>query len=225
MLRGQSIVFFYNYSSIQLTYVMTGTTQDWISTRLMDYANYLFLLAGKLSEYNLQASEEQPGANGVCKTNIIQNTLGIGSVLLLICMDSTSSSSNCTVWYNQSFEVIVDRCAPNCITGMSANGVCETPCNISACNYDGGDCPMPTISQTETCSANCYLVMLGDDICDGPCDNALCNYDNGDCFANTNPAPAPTPHSRAPSALFATTQGATPQANTAGRSSQLWSLK
>jgi LNR domain len=223
MAPNEHIAIFFNHSSIQLNYTMSGTSQDWIKTLVMDQKNYRSFLANHIYAYNNAGSEVTAGAEGACKTNILENTKGIGSVLVLMCVYASSSLFNCTVWYNHSYIVFVDRCAPSCVTGMAANGVCDAFCDVAACGYDGGDCPAPTTVLTGMCSAGCYPEMVGDGTCNSECDNSRCNYDNGDCPVNTNPAPLPSPpppstsfpssSSRSPSALFATTQGATPQMN------------
>jgi hypothetical protein len=204
---AEHLVFFYNYSSIQLSYVVSGTSQDSIRTFVMDQQNYRYYLAGQLYSFNYGASEQGVGVAGICKTNVLENTKGIGSVLLVICL-SSAGGANCTVWYNQSFTVFVDRCAPNCVTGMAGNGVCDTVCDSAACGYDGADCPVPT--QTFICSTGCTSDILGDGYCDT-------NYDDGDCPFNTTPAPISSSKSKSPTASFPTTQGAVPQTNPAQR--------
>lgn len=214
MRPNDRIVFFYNYSSIQLTYVMTGTSLNRIEAYVMDQQNYRLYLANQPHTFNYGASEYTGAAAGVCKTGVIENTKGIGSVLILICLTTSPVGSNCSIWYNESFVIFADRCAPNCITGMAANGVCDSVCDSIACGYDGGDCPIPTTHQTFLCSTGCTADIRGDGYCDAACDNSQCNYDDGDCPFNTNPAPTSVPQSRSPSALFPAPH-VVPQANRA----------
>jgi hypothetical protein len=214
MSNGQHIVFFYNYSSIQLTYVMTGTSQDWIAAYVMDQQNYQLYLAHQGFAFNGPASVSNLGAEGGCRTNAIENTKGIGSVLVLSCQGAFPGGSNCTIWYNQSYTILADRCAPSCIFGMVGNGVCNNVCDLAACGYDGGDCPPPITTQTFLCSTGCTADILGDNTCDSACNNQQCNYDNGDCPVNTNPVPVPT-HSKASPTTIATFQIVTPKPNKA----------
>ena len=92
---------------------------------------------------------------------------------------------------------------PNCNKGCPASWVndkyCDKSCNVSACDWDGGDCLGEKAKSAswqlgggqnvgysgqnlgEYCSGGCAHNWLGDRYCDGNCNNALCGYDAGDC--------------------------------------------
>lgn len=92
---------------------------------------------------------------------------------------------------------------PNCNKGCPASWVndkyCDKSCNVSACDWDGGDCLGEKAKSAswqlgggqnvgysgqnlgEYCSGGCAHNWLGDRYCDGSCNNALCGYDAGDC--------------------------------------------
>jgi len=53
------------------------------------------------------------------------------------------------------------------------NGNCNPVCNISQCDYDGGDCLCPI----DTCN----ISSRGNGVCDIGCATAGCFYDHGDC--------------------------------------------
>ena len=213
---NQHMTIFFNYSSILLNYTFAGTSQDWVKTILMDRKNYQLYLAGQQYTYSFPGSDLYGGMEGTCKTDILENTKGLGSVLILMCVYSSPANSTCNVWYNHSFTVIADRCTPNCLIGMVGNGVCDGLCDSAACGYDGGDCPIPTTNPTATCAPGCYLDMLGDNACDPECNNAQCNYDDGDCPVNTNPSPSPISESHTrPSPTTIATFQITPKSNSA----------
>jgi len=71
-------------------------------------------------------------------------------------------------------------CSYLCPSSYLSDGVCDTQCNIYACNYDGGDCGSNT-----NCAYSCPSGYLSDGICDAACNVAACNYDGGDCSSNT----------------------------------------
>ena len=61
------------------------------------------------------------------------------------------------------------------------DGECDSSCNNSDCNYDGGDCSELLSELLRGCEADCELHWLGDGQCDTQCNTAGCLYDNGDC--------------------------------------------
>ena len=59
------------------------------------------------------------------------------------------------------------------------NGVCDSECNVAACNYDGGDCNQ--LCQIE--SPDCYTVgLFNNGICDKSCNISTCEYDKYECI-------------------------------------------
>ena len=71
----------------------------------------------------------------------------------------------------------------------SGIGVCLDENNNAACNYDGGDCCLPT-GQTNTdwcvlciCHEECdaRLELIGNGVCNDEANNLDCKYDGGDC--------------------------------------------
>lgn len=87
---------------------------------------------------------------------------------------------------------------PNCAEGCPSNWIrdkyCDTACNVSSCDWDGGDCinatrPGPVGSRTwntyrrssDYCSSGCLSTWVGDRYCDNACNIFKCGYDAGDC--------------------------------------------
>lgn len=60
-----------------------------------------------------------------------------------------------------------------CSPSRLSNGNCDIICNISLCQYDGGDCLCPV--------KQCPPSSRGNGVCDRRCASAGCKYDNGDC--------------------------------------------
>ena len=56
----------------------------------------------------------------------------------------------------------------NCLPKYIGNGVCDDPCNIDECGWDGFDC-------IQLCK--CNTTLLGNGICNPECNNAECDYD------------------------------------------------
>lgn len=92
---------------------------------------------------------------------------------------------------------------PNCNEGCPASWVndkyCDKPCNVSECDWDGGDC-LNTNGKTgfpghaitnfhgnaysaigEYCNGGCANSWIGDRYCDANCNVPNCGYDAGDC--------------------------------------------
>ena len=63
---------------------------------------------------------------------------------------------------------------PFCTRKDIGNGKCNTMCNISATNYDGGDC-------IHVENVGCNISTIGDKICNQNCNYKKFNYDGGDC--------------------------------------------
>ncbi|XP_046849520.1 N-acetylglucosamine-1-phosphotransferase subunits alpha/beta-like isoform X2 [Xenia sp. Carnegie-2017] len=91
---------------------------------------------------------------------------------------------------------------PNCNEGCPATWIndkyCDKACNVSECDWDGGDClkanAQPPSTQwrnvwanvkrarpREFCSPGCADSWIGDRYCDGACNNPSCGFDGGDC--------------------------------------------
>ncbi len=91
---------------------------------------------------------------------------------------------------------------PNCNEGCPAAWVndkyCDKPCNVSECDWDGGDClntkgksgwtfGKHTLSGThysaigEYCNGGCANSWIGDRYCDVNCNVKECGFDAGDC--------------------------------------------
>ena len=62
---------------------------------------------------------------------------------------------------------------PSCTPALLKDGNCNLVCNISLCDYDGGDCICPI--------EKCPLLSRGDGVCDIGCATSGCFYDSGDC--------------------------------------------
>ncbi|KAJ4457447.1 putative N-acetylglucosamine-1-phosphotransferase subunits alpha/beta [Paratrimastix pyriformis] len=98
----------------------------------------------------------------------------------------------------------VPNCAPNCAPSWIGDGYCDRACNVSACDWDGGDCL--NVSSTEAsssfsggsryhgsswrtqqrqyCASGCPDNWLADRMCDQACKVMECGYDAGDCGAS-----------------------------------------
>ena len=90
----------------------------------------------------------------------------------------------------------VPRCNEGCIHGWIGDGYCDVPCNVSSCDFDGGDCKGQFASRQDfgsfasgsglghteqECSSGCPIEWLGDEACDPSCRVAECAWDMGDC--------------------------------------------
>eukprot|EP01087_Luapelamoeba_hula_P016073 TRINITY_DN4908_c0_g2_i3.p1 TRINITY_DN4908_c0_g2~~TRINITY_DN4908_c0_g2_i3.p1 ORF type:complete len:1115 (-),score=138.63 TRINITY_DN4908_c0_g2_i3:111-3455(-) len=97
----------------------------------------------------------------------------------------------------------VPDCSEGCPSSWISDGYCDQACNVSACNFDGGDCRNATNTRagsggwggwgsgggtgttTDYCAWGCPDSWVGDRYCDRPCQNAGCGMDGGDCGAAT----------------------------------------
>ena len=89
---------------------------------------------------------------------------------------------------------------PNCNEGCPSSWVndkyCDKACNVSECDWDGGDCigvkrkaqwnyqgwqSQHTGYRIQFCSPGCADTWVGDRYCDVACNVAQCGYDAGDC--------------------------------------------
>lgn len=90
---------------------------------------------------------------------------------------------------------------PNCNEGCPATWIndkyCDKACNVSGCDWDGGDClnvKTTSVSNWKSvlanvkkskprdfCNSGCADSWIGDRYCDGACNYPACGYDGGDC--------------------------------------------
>lgn len=89
---------------------------------------------------------------------------------------------------------------PNCNEGCPSSWVndkyCDKACNVSECDWDGGDCigvkrktqwnyqgwqSQHSSYRIQFCSPGCADTWVGDRYCDVACNVANCGYDAGDC--------------------------------------------
>lgn len=104
----------------------------------------------------------------------------------------------------------VPNCADNCPSTWIHDGFCDTQCNTTDCEYDGGDClgknvkssnggfqsqggvfqqPGAPVVQSpgsaprgpDYCAPQCTESWIGDKYCDTPCNVAGCGFDGSDC--------------------------------------------
>ena len=104
---------------------------------------------------------------------------------------------------SEGYKVFLAWNIPNCNTGCPANwltdGYCDLACNVSACNFDGGDCrpgsqaagrlvhnvinaaPGAANFALNYCNPGCSQSWVGDKYCDPACNVYKCGFDAGDC--------------------------------------------
>lgn len=89
---------------------------------------------------------------------------------------------------------------PNCNDGCPANWIsdkyCDKACNVSECDYDGGDCigvrqgsrysyqswhNQQSRFRLDFCGTGCADTWVGDRYCDTACNVQACGFDAGDC--------------------------------------------
>ena len=89
---------------------------------------------------------------------------------------------------------------PNCNEGCPSSWIndkyCDKACNVSECDWDGGDClgvnkksswnyqswrNQHSAYRLEFCATGCADTWVGDRYCDVACNVAPCGYDAGDC--------------------------------------------
>eukprot|EP00762_Andalucia_godoyi_P002468 ANDGO_02653.mRNA.1 Exopolysaccharide phosphotransferase SCO2594 len=102
----------------------------------------------------------------------------------------------------------VPNCADSCPDSWLGDGYCDRACNVSACDFDAGDCLKPgavassglsngtgssstfwnswsssTVSdrQKRQCAPGCPDTWLNDKFCDSACKSMACGYDASDC--------------------------------------------
>ncbi|CAI5735989.1 unnamed protein product [Hyaloperonospora brassicae] len=104
----------------------------------------------------------------------------------------------------------IPQCAARCRESSLANGKCDKECNVTACDFDMGDCgcdvnplngevtcdaekiatilddaPKPPKMGDYLCQVACNYLWLGDGVCNQPCNVSSCAYDGGDCKVQT----------------------------------------
>eukprot|EP00727_Mastigamoeba_balamuthi_P004638 m51a1_g14172 putative n-acetylglucosamine-1-phosphotransferase subunits alpha beta-like (770) ;mRNA; f:22617-25887 len=90
----------------------------------------------------------------------------------------------------------VPLCADGCTASWVGDGYCDSACNVSECDWDGGDCRNGTSrgrpgtwgwsstaddKYSKYCAKNCPDNWLGDKYCDRMCNTFECGYDASDC--------------------------------------------
>ncbi|XP_076069622.1 N-acetylglucosamine-1-phosphotransferase subunits alpha/beta-like [Oratosquilla oratoria] len=90
------------------------------------------------------------------------------------------------------------ECASGCPGSWLGDGYCDTSCNTSNCQWDGGDCADNSIesnpdhnfldfddnnlfNKDSFCSPSCSDSWLADKFCDYECNIEKCGFDGGDC--------------------------------------------
>ncbi|CAL4123915.1 unnamed protein product, partial [Meganyctiphanes norvegica] len=105
--------------------------------------------------------------------------------------DFISTSSGYKVFLSWS----LPECSSGCPGSWLGDGYCDTSCNTSACDWDGGDCDggkshggLMDIGEDENidgmldfCASSCSDLWLSDKYCDQACNVAVCGFDGGDC--------------------------------------------
>nr|XP_002122528.3 N-acetylglucosamine-1-phosphotransferase subunits alpha/beta isoform X2 [Ciona intestinalis] len=91
----------------------------------------------------------------------------------------------------------VPNCAEGCAPSWITDGYCDTACNVSACEWDGGDCTGKNIkpgvgaasnfganswrSTVSYCKPGCSNSWIADRFCDQACNTYECGFDAADC--------------------------------------------
>ena len=107
--------------------------------------------------------------------------------------------------HSKGHKVYLSWAVPNCNEGCPASWIndkyCDKACNVSSCDYDGGDCIGKNAKKnwqlqsreaqrfvssrlSEYCYPGCALNWVGDRYCDGNCNHLECAFDGGDCGVN-----------------------------------------
>ncbi|TDH68116.1 hypothetical protein CCR75_005423 [Bremia lactucae] len=100
----------------------------------------------------------------------------------------------------------IPLCADRCFEKSLGNGMCDQECNVTACDFDMGDCgcdvdPLtgsvecnsekvanllehaakPRKISDAICEGMCYYSWLGNGVCDRVCNVSSCAFDGGEC--------------------------------------------
>ncbi|RLN63693.1 hypothetical protein BBP00_00003950 [Phytophthora kernoviae] len=106
----------------------------------------------------------------------------------------------------------IPLCANRCWDTYLANGRCDKECNVTACDFDMGDCgcdvnpldgslscdadkvanilensPKPPRIGNHLCQGTCNYQWLGNGVCDRSCNVSSCAFDGGDCRERKQP--------------------------------------
>ncbi|KAG7159870.1 N-acetylglucosamine-1-phosphotransferase subunits alpha/beta-like [Homarus americanus] len=87
------------------------------------------------------------------------------------------------------------ECSSGCPGSWLGDGYCDTSCNTTACEWDGGDCmgekgegdlldfgdEYGVDVSVEFCAPSCSDLWLADKYCDQSCNIQACGFDGGDC--------------------------------------------
>ena len=105
--------------------------------------------------------------------------------------------------HSRGHKIYLSWAVPNCNEGCPASWIndkyCDKACNVSLCDYDGGDCLEGSNARkgvwalqnreanrfgnrlSEYCFPGCAFNWVGDRYCDGNCNHLECAFDGGDC--------------------------------------------
>lgn len=72
---------------------------------------------------------------------------------------------------------IIPDCSTGCTKEKLQNSNCDADCNVPACAYDGGNCPITN----PDCALGCTVVKLLNSVCDPECNLIACGYDARKC--------------------------------------------
>ncbi|GAB9469490.1 N-acetylglucosamine-1-phosphotransferase subunits alpha/beta [Globisporangium polare] len=99
----------------------------------------------------------------------------------------------------------IPLCSPGCWESSLNNDRCDRECNVTACDFDMGDCgcdvsddgtvscdpvkiasiqetaPKPPKTPEYLCQGSCHYKWIGDGGCDLSCNISACGFDAGDC--------------------------------------------
>ena len=101
--------------------------------------------------------------------------------------------------HSKGQKIFLTWSVPNCNEGCPSSWIndkyCDKACNVSVCDWDGGDClgvkkhsawnyqgwRAQSSFRLEFCSSGCADTWVGDRYCDVACNVATCGFDAGDC--------------------------------------------
>lgn len=185
-----------NFSAVDIfaSFETRTPTIDQMTISIMDLLNYDRLLAGQA----YSAIYNGPLRRGWCSRTEGGDSHGRGWALVFWCRNT---EYDCTAWFGADLSNQIESCAASCVTGTVGDGQCNLACNVSACDFDGGDCqpsapppPMPstviippTTASPAMCYPGCYGSMVSNGICEAACNVPSCSYDGTDCQVVANP--------------------------------------
>lgn len=76
-----------------------------------------------------------------------------------------------------------EYCSAGCPDSWIGDGVCDSDCYTSGCNWDNGDCDADYDDDVNDgyCAIDCPDSWISDGVCDSACYNSSCDWDGGDC--------------------------------------------